>query len=209
MFYPHQSPVHRSGMWIVPAIIIQTLKWLMINNVVLEAWWPTMMLGTIFVAMDHKPWATHGHGPNHVSGQNFALVAPTLETNDSQSLLMVIFAHSLDYRHSFNPACLIHQCSFLHFLVVVVNIFCCVKSCWRADPPDTGAEDNGANMNIKTLPGSALGSTVKCGLTDGKTVRASYKMSRPGEFTQRRWNKLNFHNWCWWCKPHGVHSVSW
>ena len=121
----------------------------------------------------------------------------TLETNDSQSLLMVIFAHSLDYRHSFNPACLIHQCSFLHFLVVVVNIFCCVKSCWRADPPDTGAEDNGANMNIKTLPGSALGSTVKCGLTDGKTVRASYKMSRPGEFTQRRWNKLNFHNWCW------------
>ena len=90
VFYPHQSPVHRSGMWIVPAIIIQTLKWLMINNVVLEAWWPD---GTIFVAMDHKPWATHGHGPNHVSGQNFALVAPTLETNDSQSLLMVISAH--------------------------------------------------------------------------------------------------------------------
>ena len=120
--------------------------------------------------MDHKPWATHGHGPNHVSGQNFALVAPTLETNDSQSLLMVIFAHSLDYRHSFNPACLIHQCSFLHFLVVVVNIFCCVKSCWRADPPDTGAEDNGANMNIKTLPGSGRGqqSSADSG--------ASYKM---------------------------------
>ena len=142
-----------------------------------------------------------------IQGANFALVALTLETNDSQSLLMVIFAHSLDYRHSFNPACLIHQCSFLHFLVVVVNIFCCVKSCWRADPPDTGAEDNGANMNIKTLAGSALGSTVKCGLTDGKTVRASYKMRRPGEFTQRRWNKLNFHNWCWWCSLMGC-SVS-
>ena len=105
--------------------------------------------------------------------------------------------HQITDIHSILPACLIHQCSFLHFLVVVVNIFCCVKSCWRADLPDTGAEDNGANMNIKTLPRSALGSTVKCGLTDGKTVRASYKMSRPGEFTQRRWNKLNFHNWCW------------
>ena len=168
---------------------------------------PHNALGTIFVAMDHKPWATHGHGPNHVSGQNFALVAPTLETNDSQSLLMVIFAHSLDYRHSFSPACLIHQRSFLHFLVVVVNIFCCVKSCWRADPPDTGAGDNGANMNIKTLPcitRVSSGSTVKCELTDW----ASYEMSRPGEFTQRRRNKLNFHNWSCWCKPHGVHSVS-
>ena len=42
----------------------------------------------------------------------------------------------------------------------------------EADPPDTGAEDNGANMNIKTLPGSARGqqSSADC--------RASYKMCR-------------------------------
>ena len=137
---------------------------------------PHNALGTIFVAMDHKPWATHGHGPNHVSGQNFALVAPTLETNDSQSLLMVIFAHSLDYRHSFSlSACLIHQCSFLHFLVVVVNIFCCAKSCWRADPPDAGAEDNGANMNIKTLPGSARGQQSNADWRTGKLLEPRIK----------------------------------
>ena len=42
----------------------------------------------------------------------------------------------------------------------------------EADPSDTGAEDNGADVNIKTLPGSARGqqSSADCG--------ASYKMCR-------------------------------
>ena len=47
-----------------------------------------------------------------------------------------MFAHSLDYGHSFSRS-LIHHCSFPHFLVVDVNIFCCVKSCPGADPADT------------------------------------------------------------------------
>ena len=120
----------------------------------------------------HGPWATHGHGHNHVLGQNFALVAPTLGTNDFQSLLMVIFSHSLDYRHSF-------RARLSHPSVQLSTFSCCrckyFLLCWvvlEADPPDTGAEDNGANMNIKTLPGSARGqqSSADC--------RASYKMCR-------------------------------
>ena len=47
----------------------------------------------------------------------------------------------------------------------------------EADPADTGAEDNGANMNIKTLPGSARGqqSSADSG--------ASYKMWRESSHT--------------------------
>ena len=67
------------------------------------------------------------------------------------------------------------QCSFLHFLVVVVNIFCCAKSCWRADPPDAGAEDNGANMNIKTLPGSARGQQSNADWRTGKLLEPRIK----------------------------------
>ena len=52
----------------------------------------------------------------------------------------------------------------------------------EADPADTGAEDNGANMNIKTLPGSARGqqSSADSG--------ASYKMWRKSSHTDSRIN---------------------
>ena len=70
----------------------------------------------------------------------------------------------------------------------------------EADPADTGAEDNGANMNIKTLPGSGRGqqSSADSG--------ASYKMWR--ESSHRDGGIIEFSYLVLVMQPHGAHSVS-